>query len=1024
MLDDLSKQSENHRVRLATPKLVIFLLVSFLLGIAVAVNGVAGSAAESEIPSPAIRLGGSIQLVDPGQNNFGVENSGDIFKVRPASQAVAPYVPAEPILPEQVFSPPSSQWFGYGSPVQLSIVGGEGYAEPSEFAVMEIFKPLRNRNFQKGDEQILYTNLRGGINFESGGFGNFGVGQRHYFSDADVIVDGHAFYDVDGTRDRVFHQISAGAFAESQLVFVRGDYYFPFGETAKVAGHTPLTGNSAFQGQTLQLERFRRDTQAYQGFDAELGVKLGGPSPSTLSATYYDFRGKDTPNIKGIAAAIRTWISPDFSVGLQASFDDVEDTTYLVSASYQFSSKAFGGDRSLRRRLGRSIPRNYHIVSRETLVYDPLAALDASGNEIRIIHAATGTGTLGTVESPFSSLVAAATQATANPGSIVFAHTDSIFTGENVVLSDGLRLLGEGASHEIVTQQLGTIPLPRATMGTARPIIQNSAATSAAITLADNSEVRGFDIVNSGATAVLGDGLTGGLIFTENFINGGTNGFQLSNTNGTLVVADLDVRNTTGNAILFDNSQSASSTTVTGTTTIDGAGGGLLLNNNADSAVTFGSTVAVTNTTNNAITLTDNDPAFLATFNDAVTVDTAGGDGIAISNPTDSTAGGTMTFADTVTVNNVTGRAVMVDQSAADVQFATLQIDNFGQNAISLSQASGTFGVTNPFNPTNIGATAGSTILIQQSAAAVQFADVTITDTLSPIAAAPVIQLVENDTGLNQIQFDSLNITATNRTALQATESGTNFGTLVIGGGSLSTTNSSAVVLDGLSTDITFQSVSASNTAVGIDLQRLGTRTAFHTQFAVTGTGTASSGGVMTGVQTGASILASNDVSLQNLNINSSVVGVQVAEIGTTQSQRLTLQDLILSDGTGSNNWIGIDASYGNGAHLRGLNNIRGNQITGSGISQTGLRITNVRSNPEIDYSIENNSIILTGAGSNGIDLSVTGFGAAQPANFGGLRIQGDLNNLINASGAPLVVLEAAGATVDGQIRINGTLQP
>lgn len=1019
MLDDLSKQSENHRATSAAP-----MLVGFLVGIAVAINGVSGSAAASDASGPAIRLGGSIQLVDPGQQDLGTGNSGDVFEVRPASQAVAPYVPAEPILPEQVFSPSSSQWFGYGSPVHLSIVGGEGYAEPSEFAAIQMFKPLRNRQFQNGDEQILYTNLRGGINFESGGLGNFGVGQRQYFADSDFIIDGHAFYDVDGTRDRVFHQISAGAFAESRLLFARGDYYFPVGETEKVAGHTPLTGNSAFRGQTLQLDRFRRETQAYQGFDAELGIKLGGPSPSTISATYYDFRGNDTPNIKGIAAAIRTWLSPDLSIGLQANFDDVEDTTYLVSASYQFSGKALAGDQSLRRKLGRSIPRNYHIVSRETLVYDPLTALDTSGNEIRIIHAATGTGTLGTVESPFGSLVAATTLANANPGSLVFAHADSTFSGENVVLSDGLRLLGEGASHEIVTQQLGTIALPQATTGTARPIIQNSAATSAAITLADNSEVRGFDIVNSGATAVLGDGLTGGLVFTDNIIDGGINGFQLSNTNGTLVVADLDVRNTTGNAVQFDNSQSASSITITGTTTIDGAGNGVVLNNNADSAMSFAGTVAVTNSTNNAVTLTDNDAAFAATFSDTVTVDTAGANGITINNPADSTAGGTITFADTVSVNNVSGTAVGIDQSAAAVQFSTLQVDNFGQNAVSLSQAGGFFGVTNAFSPTNIGPTAGSTILIQQSSAAVQFADVTITDTLSPIAAAPVIQLVENDTGLNQIEFGSLNVTATNRTALQATESGTNFGTLVIGGGSLSTTNSSAVVLDGLSTDITFQSVSASNTPVGIDLQRLGTRTAFHTQFAVAGTGTPSSGGVMTGVQTGASILGSNDVSLQHMNIDSSVVGVNVSEIGTTQSQRLTLQNLVLSAGAGSNNWIGIDASYGNGAHLNGLNTISGNQISGSGTSQTGLRITNVQSNPEFDYSIESNSIDLTGAGSNGIELSVTGFGAAQPANFGGLQLQGNLNNLINVSGTPLVVLEAAGATVDGQIRVNGTLQP
>ena len=77
-----------------------------------------------------------------------------------------------------------------------------------------------------------------------------------------------------------------------------------------------------------------------------------------------------------------------------------------------------------------------------------------------------------------------------------------------------------------------------------------------------------------------------------------------------------------------------------------------------------------------------------------------------------------------------------------------------------------------------------------------------------------------------------------------------------------------------------------------------------------------------------------------------------------------------------------------------------------------------------MDATIGGNSINLTGAASNGISLSVTGFSAMQTTNSGGINLTTDLNNLVNATASPFITSQSNGATVTGQILVNGVLVP
>src|SRR5205823_6482351 len=96
----------------------------------------------------------------------------------------------------------------------------------------------------------------------------------------------------------------------------------------------------------------------------------------------------------------------------------------------------------------------------------------------------------------------------ASRGDVEARRGDRVERNHQIVLQNNQRFLGEGATvpHLFVASQ-GTFLLPRATMNLAQPIINGAPAN--AITLANNNEVSGFSVINSGLNGIFGDGVTG-----------------------------------------------------------------------------------------------------------------------------------------------------------------------------------------------------------------------------------------------------------------------------------------------------------------------------------------------------------------------------------------------------------------------------------------------------------------------------------------------------------------------------------
>lgn len=986
---------------------------------------------------------------------------------------------AEPLVqPEALFPSTHPFWFGYSSPVRVSVHGGESYAEPSTFAAIDLLKPIRNWQFKNGSEQVQYLDVRVAADRDSGVAANIGFGRKHYNATRNTIWDVGVWYDVDGTRETLFHQISAGGQLQGRLFSCRGLYYFPFSDTREIAGYTDLTGNVAYQGNILALERFRNEQQAYQGFEADFGFRLPVDRFAEVRAGYYRFQAEDAAEVSGISASATIEALPSLLLGATGSFGDAaEGNTVLFSATYQFSSRNRIERSDIRHRLAEPMQRNRHIVARGTQVYDPVAGLNADGTAINIIHVSTAGNSTGQFESPYATLSQAAADATTTPNSVILAHADSVFDGQSIVLPADTRFLAETTAHTITTTQLGDVTLPRATTGTAAPVIRNSGATTPAITLANNSEVNGFRIESAAGVGLFADSLTGGTTVLNTAIDGAATGIQLSNGSGTTSFTNVAVTNTTGIGIdLLTNSgnidfsntsvttagshgvhiqNSAGSTTfdtlnisdTTGNglfveaatttgqvtlntaTTIANAGlSGVQIESGAgSSAFTSSGTLAITNAGEHGIHLLSNEDTTTSTFAGATTIAGTGSDGVRISNQDLLTASTTndVQFTGDLTISNTTQSGVVVLNNGSNVSIQTLAISDWNQSAILANNSTGTFSVANALALNNINGSAAATIQLENLTSDITFGDVTITDTARLALGAPTVNLVENNSGINEIGFTSLNVTSINGTALFATQSGANQTQLRIDGGNLSSTGATALSLIGTSTEITLQSVSAQNATVGINLQNLGVANAFHDYLRITGVGTtAASGGTITGAQQGIVVNGSQDVSLNYISVDSTVAGVVLSADGTNQPENASITGLTLTDAGGSNNWVGIDVNWGSGAHFDSPNVINNNAITGTGNDQFGIRVVNTQSLPGMNVTLNGNNISLTGTNTTGITLSANGILPAQTTTAGDIDLIGTVNNVIFGATNPFVSTAANGATINGQVLVNGVNLP
>lgn len=525
--------------------------------------------------------------------------------------------------------------------------------------------------------------------------------------------------------------------------------------------------------------------------------------------------------------------------------------------------------------------------------------------------------------------------------------------------------------------------------------------------------------------AVTGGTFTGGVVTIAGTTAG--DGLNITGSSATASFTSFDIDNVSGNGVELNGN--SGSFTVSGLTDINAAGSSAVSIQNNSGAYTFGN----------------------------VTVNNRGGAGIAIN----AFTGGQQTGQfGTVTINNQNASnttALAIDNAVTaggTITVASVAIDNNGSNSSAIA-LSNNDGATINIQGGSVSNAAGAAVSISSSTGNATYAGtinnssgravqilnnggggtVNLTGAITDTGTGVFVD--NNDQGGNATVTLSggMTLTTGGNTAFTATNggivnvTGTNIVTTTTGTGvNIASTTIGA-------SGVTFQSVSANGAANGIVLNSTGT-TGF---FSVTGTGsTLGSGGTIQNT-TGSGVLLTNarNVSLTNLDItNTGLHGIE----GTTITNLDLARVRITSPGNAANE-NGITLTNLLGTAAAGLDS-RFDTITITGAADNGIQVDNTAatsagnsSNPDlltvVNSTIQNSAVggiqFISGGASGNMRLDVTGstftnnasVGIAANAN-GGI-VQANItggNSLTPGAGTQFRGI-SGGATSFGQLFFN-----
>lgn len=312
-----------------------------------------------------------------------------------------------------------------------------------------------------------------------------------------------------------------------------------------------MMGPVRFAGNNLVADAMDMQETALSGVDVELARRWFGQNLWSYGGWYHLQGGGD--RIDGFQAGLRGYLSNRSAFDVAVTQDPVFDTNVMFQVSGFFGGSSQGrvSPTDIRTQMGEPLRRRNTVAVRESFANNGPVVLTAGGNPITVDHVNdTGVpGNSGVPNNPLGSL----TEADASTADILYVHADSTFNGQQITLAPGQSLLGEGnnVSHQVMTDQLGMVALPRVTGGVAVPVIANSAGN--AISLAPGSTVAGFLIQNAAGAGIFADNSVTGAISVANTRIDGGGGIQFVNSSANFHLTNIEVVNPVGGAIALSN---------------------------------------------------------------------------------------------------------------------------------------------------------------------------------------------------------------------------------------------------------------------------------------------------------------------------------------------------------------------------------------------------------------------------------------------------------------------------------------
>jgi hypothetical protein len=656
---------------------------------------------------------------------------------------------------------------------------GVGYDDDG-FTGLSLFLP-----FQSADT-VYFLDGRGYITNEVEGMASAGAGVRRYLPGIDRVLGGSVWFDVDNGHANTFQQAGASWEFLGANWDLRGNFYYPVGETNRFAGQsvqttfTPLS-DPEFQGNfivadllvtTAITDRFET---ALKGADVELGIPIPGLAEYGFKAYAgaYHFQGDGTPETWGGSARLTGRLFRQLQGTLLVSHDQTFGTNLVVNLTKIFGQPP---QNSVFNRMFARVERAQRMVVHDQAntvvnsVTENDFPLTEGGAPITVTHVnSTSAGANnGTFEDPFTTLAAA------DPSTldIVFVHGGTGPYTDGFSVAPGQRFLGEGNSnsHFQFTDQLGFIQLGPGALESSpgaatlpRPTL--SGAPGNAVTVNANTEVSNFDILNPGAAGIFGTGIAAGSTVNVNrvAITGGTNGVHLDSTAGLFTFdSATSITDPSGSAYLEDTSTAI--VTYNGTITQNNAAPAVEITGKTGGTTTFNGLITANTSTANGIDLTSNTGSTI-NFNGGLDIDTTSGTGFFAS------GGGTVNV--TGTNNNIdtmTGTALELNGitiGASGMRFATVDKNDTlgGAEGIDIDNVTQTGGP---------GLVVGSATVASSTASGIDIANSSITSTFTTVnidnTAGHGVNLLNagtasflggsiDDTGADGIHAENTNLT-------------------------------------------------------------------------------------------------------------------------------------------------------------------------------------------------------------------------------------------------------------------------
>jgi hypothetical protein len=360
------------------------------------------------------------------------------------------------------------------------------------------------------DDAITFVDGQVTLNDKQGTGFNVGIGYRRLacvplFWEPERMVGLSVWADGTSTEaGNFFPQIGISYESLGELWDFRANGYIPIGEEDQFGKFEP-TGETGFLGNFLaELTQATVDHSLNVG-ELEVARRLGVERDAWLFAGGYAL-ANSTDETGGYRVGLRGYAYPDLLLQFAVSDDELFKTnavfsiTWFVGRTRSDYHPACG----LPDRFREPVMRNDYVALTRTTAAggEPLHYPEDQGGEaIRVVHvdSAAADGGDGSYEHPLNDLDNI--HGNSQDGDIVLAWANSEFTGQEAVLRDNQRFLGEGDDYEhlVTTAEKGTILIPETSPGARadpRPqILADSLATvTDAITLADLNEVANFDI--------------------------------------------------------------------------------------------------------------------------------------------------------------------------------------------------------------------------------------------------------------------------------------------------------------------------------------------------------------------------------------------------------------------------------------------------------------------------------------------------------------------------------------------------